>query len=109
MCVCVCVCVCVCDCDSVCVCVCISLVRKQLAFMLGRQQVVPSIDEGACADLEDLTDIISNVHLNTNFLNLAREVRGGEGREGGRGGRDARVPHTLAKLAICYCILHFGY
>ena len=19
------------------------------------------------------------------------------------------VPHTLAKLAICYCILHFGY
>ena len=22
---------------------------------------------------------------------------------------DAGVPHTLAKLAICYCILHFGY
>ena len=22
---------------------------------------------------------------------------------------NTRVPHTLAKLAICYCILHFGY
>lgn len=51
------------------------MVRKQLAFMLGRQQMFVELEEGQCPDVEDLTDIMSNVHLNNNFLALAREVR----------------------------------
>ena len=50
------------------------LVRKQLAFMLGRQQVFLELEEGECEEVDDLTDIMSNVHLNNNFLALAREV-----------------------------------
>ena len=50
-----------------------SVVRKQLSFMLGRQQMFLELDE-ECTDADDLTEIMSNVHLNTNFLNLAREV-----------------------------------
>ena len=50
-----------------------SIVRKQLSFMLGRQQMFRELDED-CSDADDLTEIMSNVHLNTNFLNLAREV-----------------------------------
>ena len=68
------------------------LVRKQLAFMLGRQQLFlelegdMEVEEGAeqngdvpegvevVEDAEDLTEIMSNVHLNNNFLALAREV-----------------------------------
>ena len=49
------------------------MVRKQLSFMLGRQQMFLELDE-ECSDADDLTEIMSNVHLNTNFLNLAREV-----------------------------------
>ena len=41
--------------------------------MLGRQQVFLSL-ESDCANCEDLSDIMSNVHLNTNFLALGREV-----------------------------------
>ena len=44
-----------------------------MAFMLGRQQLFLELDddfEGA----EDLTEIMSNVHLNANFLALGREV-----------------------------------
>ena len=48
--------------------------RKQLAFMLGRQQVFLDLEEGECDDVEDIADIMSNVHLNNNFLALAREV-----------------------------------
>ena len=50
-----------------------SVVRKQLSFMLGRQQMFLELEE-ECTDADDLTEIMSNVHLNTNFLNLAREV-----------------------------------
>lgn len=50
--------------------------RKQLAFMLGRQQVFLELEEGECDDMEDIADIMSNVHLNNNFLALAREVGG---------------------------------
>ena len=52
------------------------LIRKQLAFMLGRQQMFLELEEEECEDSEDLTDIMSNVHLNNNFLALAREVCG---------------------------------
>jgi 26S proteasome regulatory subunit N1 len=50
-----------------------STVQKQLAFMLGRQQVFLELNEG-CPDNEDLVEIMSNSHLNNHFLNLAREV-----------------------------------
>ncbi len=50
------------------------VVRKQLAFMLGRQQVFLELEDGECEDGDDLVDIMSNVHLNNSFLALAREV-----------------------------------
>ena len=57
------------------------MVRKQLAFMLGRQQIFVEVEEGEggveAGEVEDLNDIMSNVHLNNNFLALAREVGGG--------------------------------
>ena len=55
------------------------LMQKQLAFMLGRQQVFLDLEDSDCPDHDDLTDIMSNVHLNTNFLALGREVGVGGG------------------------------
>ena len=52
--------------------------------MLGRQQMFLELEEEECEDSEDLTDIMSNVHLNNNFLALAREVCGMGGGGGGR-------------------------
>lgn len=48
-------------------------IRKQLAFMLVRQQIFIEVDQNA-ADYEDLVEILSNAHLNNHFLNLAREL-----------------------------------
>lgn len=45
----------------------------QVAFMLGRQQVFLELPEDM-DDYEDLTEILSNSHLNTHFLSLGREV-----------------------------------
>lgn len=42
--------------------------QKQIAFMIGRQQIVLDIDD------QDLLDIASNSQLNTHFLTLAREL-----------------------------------
>lgn len=48
--------------------------------MLGRQQVFLDLEEEEeLEDREDLKEIISNVLLNNNFLNLAREVESGGG------------------------------
>ena len=47
--------------------------------MLGRQQVFLELEETECEDVEDIADIMSNVHLNNNFLALAREVRKNNG------------------------------
>lgn len=47
--------------------------QKQLAFMLGRQQVFLDLPEGI-PEYEDLVEIMSNSHLNNHFLNLAREL-----------------------------------
>ncbi|XP_047474955.1 26S proteasome non-ATPase regulatory subunit 2-like [Penaeus chinensis] len=49
------------------------LVRMQVAFMLGRQQVFLELPEDM-DDYEDLTEILSNSHLNTHFLSLGREL-----------------------------------
>ncbi|XP_041766758.1 26S proteasome non-ATPase regulatory subunit 2 [Anopheles merus] len=50
-----------------------SAVQKQLAFMLGRQQIFLELSEGM-NDYDDLVEIMSNSHLNHHFLNLAREL-----------------------------------
>ena len=44
-----------------------------MAYILGRLKIFLELDEDA-EDAEDLTEIISNSHLNNNFLALAREV-----------------------------------
>ena len=49
------------------------LIQKQMAYMLGRLQIFLELDEDM-EDCDDLTEIISNSHLNNNFLALAREV-----------------------------------
>ena len=49
-----------------------SLVKKQLAYILGRQQVFLDIQDPE--NQASLNEIISNAHYNNNFLALAREV-----------------------------------
>lgn len=49
------------------------LMQKQLAYMLGRQQTYMELDENT-PELDELKDIMSNTHLNTNFLVLGREL-----------------------------------
>ncbi|XP_015599500.1 26S proteasome non-ATPase regulatory subunit 2 [Cephus cinctus] len=48
-------------------------VRKQLAFMLGRQQIYIEIPD-TLNEYDDLVESMSNTHLNSHFLNLAREL-----------------------------------
>merc|ERR1712106_1227589 len=50
-----------------------SIAQKQLAFMLGRHQFYLELSEER-EDYDDLTEIMSNSHLNNHFLNLAREL-----------------------------------
>lgn len=59
-----------------------SVIQKEMAFMLGRHGMFLELNEDV-EDYEDLTEIMSNVQLNSNFLALAREVR----RERGKMGR----------------------
>ncbi len=49
------------------------MMKKQLAYIMGRQQIFLDIDEDM-DDYDDLVEIISNAHYNNNFLALAREV-----------------------------------
>ena len=49
----------------------ISSVQKQMAYMLNRQQIYLELDN---EDNPELTDIMTNSHLNNNFLALGREV-----------------------------------
>merc|ERR1712117_536613 len=49
------------------------IVQKQLAYMLGRHQFYLELSEDR-PDYDDLTEIMSNSHLNNHFLNLAREL-----------------------------------
>ena len=49
------------------------MTQKQLAYMLGRQQIYLELEDED-EDFDDLAEIMSNSHLNNNFLALAREV-----------------------------------
>ena len=49
------------------------MMKKQLAYILGRQQIFLDLDE-EMDEYDDLVEIISNAHYNNNFLALAREV-----------------------------------
>jgi len=51
-----------------------SLIQKQLAYMLGRQQIFLELDEDM-DDYDELVEIICNVQLNNHFLALGREVK----------------------------------
>ncbi|UJR33872.1 hypothetical protein I4U23_021293 [Adineta vaga] len=51
-----------------------SLVKKQLAFLLGRQQIIWNVADVSGEDPDELTNIMSNSHLTSNFLALAREL-----------------------------------
>lgn len=50
------------------------MVQKQMAYMLGRQQIFLELEEDM-EDCDELVELMSNSHLNNNFLALAREVR----------------------------------
>jgi len=47
-----------------------SVIQKQLACILGRQQVFFELED----DDSELMDLMRNSSLNTHFINLAREV-----------------------------------
>jgi len=49
------------------------LMQKQLAYMLGRQHIFLELNE-EIPENEELIEIMSNAHLNNNFLALAREL-----------------------------------
>uniref|UniRef100_A0A8C9SC40 26S proteasome non-ATPase regulatory subunit 2 n=1 Tax=Scleropages formosus TaxID=113540 RepID=A0A8C9SC40_SCLFO len=49
------------------------IIQKQMAYMLGRHGMFLELSEDV-EDYEDLTEIMSNVQLNSNFLALAREL-----------------------------------
>ena len=49
------------------------LTQKQLAYMLGSQQIFLELND-EIEEYDDLVEIMSNAHLNNNFLALAREV-----------------------------------
>ncbi|XP_076803657.1 26S proteasome non-ATPase regulatory subunit 2-like [Clavelina lepadiformis] len=48
-------------------------VQKQLAYALARQQICLELSDDL-DEADDLTEIMSNSHLNTNFIMLAREL-----------------------------------
>ncbi|XP_076353645.1 regulatory particle non-ATPase 1 [Tachypleus tridentatus] len=48
-------------------------IQKQMAFMLGRQQIFLELNEDL-DDYDDLVETMSNSHLNNHFLALAREL-----------------------------------
>ncbi|XP_071957164.1 26S proteasome non-ATPase regulatory subunit 2-like [Antedon mediterranea] len=49
------------------------MVQKQMAYMLGMQQIFLELNE-EMEEYDDLVEIMSNSHLNTNFLSLGREL-----------------------------------
>uniref|UniRef100_A0A3P8PVU1 26S proteasome non-ATPase regulatory subunit 2 n=1 Tax=Astatotilapia calliptera TaxID=8154 RepID=A0A3P8PVU1_ASTCA len=83
------------------------VIQKQMAFMLGRHGMFLELNEDV-EDYEDLTEIMSNVQLNSNFLALAREV-GQEPRSitfvlyvAGFGGSGSQVDSARMNLASSF-------
>jgi len=70
--------------------------QKQLAFMLGRQQIFLELNENM-VEYDDLVEIMSNAHLNNHFLNLAREVS-----------RNTQVICIVTPLCWSYLLFDFG-
>jgi hypothetical protein len=70
--------------------------QKQLAFMLGRQQIFLELNENI-VEYDDLVEIMSNAHLNNHFLNLAREVS-----------RNSHMTCIVTPLCSSSLLLHFG-
>lgn len=56
-----------------CIYFCYRMMQKQLAYMLGRQQIFLELSDDV-EENDELMEIMSNAHLNNNFLALAREV-----------------------------------
>uniref|UniRef100_A0A646QHD2 26S proteasome non-ATPase regulatory subunit 2 n=1 Tax=Hemiscolopendra marginata TaxID=943146 RepID=A0A646QHD2_9MYRI len=50
-----------------------TILQKQMAFMLGRQQIFLHLNEDV-EDFDELVEILSNGHLNNHFLSLGREL-----------------------------------
>jgi 26S proteasome regulatory subunit N1 len=50
------------------------LIRKQLAFLLARQQIYWDLDGDKVQDADELREIMNNSRLSQNFLNLAGEL-----------------------------------
>lgn len=76
------------------------VIQKQMAFMLGRHGVFLELNEDV-EDYEDLTEIMSNVQLNSNFLALAREV--------GDGGRNVFYKMLLTFFFVLYWEVVYHY
>lgn len=51
-----------------------TLVRKQLSFLLARQQIFWEVDGDKIEEADELREIMNNSRLSPNFLNLAREL-----------------------------------
>jgi 26S proteasome regulatory subunit N1 len=51
-----------------------SLVRKQMAFLLGRQQIFWEVESDKVEDADELKEIMNNSRLSAQFLNLGREL-----------------------------------
>lgn len=68
-----------------------------MAFMLGRHGVFLELNEDV-EEYEDLTEIMSNVQLNSNFLALAREVSVPAGKRA-LGCLWLRLPDSVARAA----------
>ncbi len=50
------------------------MIRKQLAFLLARQQIYSDLDSDKVEDADELREMMNNSRLSQNFLNLAREL-----------------------------------
>ena len=51
-----------------------NLVRKQMAFLLGRQQIFWEVESDKVEDADELREIMNNSRLSQQFLNLGREL-----------------------------------